>query len=44
MVADRHFEYANKVGKFSEMLFKNDIFEIHGDSRVQHYINSHKIY
>ena len=44
MVTDRHFEYANKVVKFSEILFKNDTFEIHRDSGVQHYINSHKIY
>ena len=44
MVTDGHFEYANKVVKFSEILFGNGIFEIHGDSRVEHYINSHKIY
>ena len=28
MVTDSHLEYANKVVKFSEILFKNDIFEI----------------
>ena len=44
MVTDCHFEYDNKVVKFSDILLKNDIFEIHGDSGVQHYINSHKIY
>ena len=26
MVTDSPFEYANQVGKFSEMLFKNGIF------------------
>ena len=44
MVTDRHFEYANKVVKVSEILFKNVIFKIHGDSGVQHYTNSYKIY
>ena len=41
MVTDIHFEYANWVVKFSEILFKNGK---HGDSGVQHYIYSHKIY
>ena len=31
MAADGHFEYTNDVIKFSENLFKNCIFEIHGD-------------
>ena len=31
------------VVKFSEILFKNCIFVIHGDSKVQHYTNSLKI-
>ena len=44
MVTDSHFEYTNQVVKFSEILFKYGIFKIHGDSGVQHYINSHKIY
>ena len=44
MATDSHFEYANEVIKFSEILLKNDIFEIHRDSGVQHYIKSHKIY
>ena len=44
MVTNRHFEYANYLVKFLEILFKNGVFEIHGDSGVQHYINSHKIY
>ena len=28
MVTDSHFEYANQVVKFSEILFKSGIFEI----------------
>ena len=44
MVTDSHFEYADEVVKFSVILFKNGIFEIHRDSGVQNYINSHKIY
>ena len=44
MVTGSHFEYANWEVKFSVILFKNGVFEIHGDSGVQHYINSHKIY
>ena len=44
MATYSHFEYANWVVKFLEILLKNGIFEIHGDSGVQHYINSHKIY
>ena len=43
MATDSHLEYVNYVVKFSEILFENGIFEIHGDSGVQHYINSHKI-
>ena len=41
MVTDSHFEYVNVVATFSEILFKNGK---NGDSREQHYINSHKIY
>ena len=44
MVTDSHFEYANWVIKSLVILFKNGMFGIHGDSGVQHYINSHKIY
>ena len=40
MVTDCHFEYANWVITFSEILFKNDK---NGNLGVQHYINSHKI-
>ena len=38
MVTDSHFEYADWVVEFSEILFKNVIYEIHGDSGVQHFI------
>ena len=44
MATDNILEYAKQVVKFSEILFKNGIFEIHGDLGVHHYINSHKIY
>ena len=44
MVTDSHFEYANKVVKFSVILFKNGIFDMHGDSGEQHFVISHKIH
>ena len=44
IVTDSHFEYANQVVKFSEILFKNGTFVIHEDSGVQHFIDSHTIY
>ena len=44
MVTDSHFEYASQVVKFSVILFKNNILVFRGDSGVQYYINSHKIY
>ena len=34
----------NQVVKFSVILLKNGIFEIHGDSGVQHYINIHCVF
>ena len=40
-VTDSHFEHSNKVGTFWEILFR---YGKKGDSGVQHYINSHKIY
>ena len=41
MVTDSQFENVNQVLRFSEVLFKNGE---NGNSRVQHYINAHKIY
>ena len=43
MVTESRFKHSNYIVKFSEIVFKNGIIEIAGDSELHHYINSHKI-